>query len=323
MRAVMCREFGLPDKLTIEEVPDPEPGEGQLLIETKAAGLGFPDVLVIQDQYQFKQTPPFTPGGDVAGVVKALGPGVEGFAVGDRVAGGAPNGGFAELAVLGSGAVRKIPDALGFGEATGLLYAYGTGLYGLRDRGQLQAGETALILGAAGTLGVAAIEVAKSLGARVIAAASSPEKLELCRAVGADEVIDYASEDLKTRTKELTGGKGANVVYDAVGGDFAEAALRATAWEGRFLVIGFTAGIPSIPLNLALLKSCQIVGVFLGAMAGRDPNFSPRLMAEIDALVASGQLSGRVGRTYSLEQAPQAMQDMLDRQAVGKIVIEP
>jgi NADPH2:quinone reductase len=319
----MCREFGPPEKLTLEEVPDPVAGEGEILLETRAAALSFPDVLIIQDQYQFKQTPPFTPGSEVAGVVKALGPGVEGSAVGDRVCGGTANGGFAELAILKVGQARSLPEGLGFGEATGLLYAYGTGFYGLRERGQLAAGETALILGAGGTLGIAAIEIAKHLGARVIAAASTPEKLELCTACGADEVIDYSRESLKDRTKELTGGAGADVIYDSVGGDFAEAALRATAWGGRFLVIGFTAGIPQVPLNLALLKGCQIVGVFLGAMLGREPELGARLMAEIDGLCAAGKLSGRVGARYSLSDAPQAMRDMLDRKSVGKVVIEP
>jgi NADPH2:quinone reductase len=319
----MCREFGPPEKLTLEDVPDPVPGEGEVLIETRAAALSFPDVLIIQDQYQFKQTPPFTPGSEVAGVVKALGPGVEGIALGDRVCGGSANGGFAELGLLKAEQARSLPEGLGFGEATGLLYAYGTGFYGLRERGELQAGETALILGAGGTLGIAAIEIAKHLGARVIAAASTPEKLELCRACGADEVIDYSKESLKDRTKELTGGVGADVIYDSVGGDFAEAALRATAWGGRFLVIGFTAGIPQVPLNLALLKGCQIVGVFLGAMMGREPELGARLMAEIDGLCAAGKLSGRVGARYSLRDAPQAMRDMLDRKSVGKVVIEP
>ena len=232
-------------------------------------------------------------------------------------------GGFAELAVVSAAQVRQLPDGLGFAESTGLLYAYGTALYGLRERGQLLAGQTVLILGAAGTLGVAAIETAKYLGARVIAAASTREKLELCRACGADELINYAKEDLKTRTKELTAGAGADVVYDSVGGDYAEAALRATAWEGRFLVIGFTAGIPRIPTNLVLLKSCQMVGVFLGAMTARDPALSQRLLEEIDGLCAEGKLSGQVARTYSLEDAPQAMRDMLDRKTVGKIVITP
>jgi NADPH2:quinone reductase len=323
LRAVMCREFGLPDKLSVEEVPDPEPEKGEVLIETRAAALSFPDVLIIQDAYQFKQSTPFTPGSEVAGVVKAVGPGVEGYAVGDRVCGGTASGGFAELAVLKTAQARSLPSGLGFGEATGLLYAYGTGIYGLRERGNLQAGETVLILGAGGTLGIAAIELAKNMGARVIAAASTAEKLALCRECGADEVIDYSKESLKERTKELTGGAGADVVYDSVGGDYAEAALRATAWGGRFLVIGFTAGIPQVPLNLALLKGCQIVGVFLGAMMGREPQLAAELMAEIDGLCAAGKLSGRVGARYPLAGAPRAMQDMLDRKSVGKVVIEP
>lgn len=323
MRALMCRAFGLPETLTLEEVPDPVPAEGEVLIETRAAALSFPDVLTIQDQYQFKPTLPFTPGGEVAGVVRAVGPKVSDVSVGDRVCGGTLTGGFAELAVVKAPQVRKLPEGLGFAESTGLLYAYGTALYGLRERGNMQAGESVLILGAAGTLGVAAIETAKYLGARVIAAASTQEKLDLCRACGADELINYADEDLKQRTKELTGGAGVHVVYDSVGGDYAEAALRATAWEGRFLVIGFTAGIPRMPLNLVLLKSCQVVGVFLGAMTAREPALAEKLLQEIDGLCAAGKLSGRVARSYSLEEAPQAMRDMLDRKTVGKIVIAP
>jgi NADPH2:quinone reductase len=319
----MCREFGPPEKLSVEEVPDPEPGEGEIVVEVKAAAIGFPDVLTIQDLYQFKEQVPYVPGGEVAGVVSAVGPGVEGVAVGDRVCAGLRNGGFAEKAKAPAAASRPLPEGLAFEQATGLLYAYGTGLLGIRERGKLQAGETLLVLGAAGSVGIAAIEIGKLIGARVIAAASSPEKLELCRACGADELIDYSKEDLKQRTKELTGGQGADVVYDIVGGDYAEPALRAIGWEGRYLVVGFTAGIPKIPLNLALLKNCQIIGVFLGAMMGRDPGFVERTTREIDALCASGKLSPRIGATYSLDQAPQAFRDMMDRRAVGRLVITP
>ena len=323
MRAVICREFGPPEKLLIEELPEPVPGPGELLVDVKAAAVSFPDALMVQNQYQYKPSLPFVVGGEVAGVVAAVGEGVEGFAVGDPVCGGGPTGGFAERATLNEKFARSLPAGLEFAQAPGLLYAYGTGLYGLRERGNLQRGETVLILGAAGNLGVAAIEVAKHLGARVIAAASTPEKLDLCRASGADLVIDYEAEDLKERAKALTDGRGVDVVYDAVGGDHAEAALRATAWEGRFLVIGFTAGISRIPLNLPLLKGCQIVGVFLGAMQGRDPGFSVRMTAEIDALCAAGALRPGVGRSYGLEQAPQALRDLLDRRALGRLVVTP
>jgi NADPH:quinone reductase len=220
-------------------------------------------------------------------------------------------------------AARRLEDSIGFAEATGLLYAYGTGWYGLKQRGELKRGESLLILGASGALGMAAIELGKLFGARVIAAAGSAEKLALCQERGADACIDYEREDLKERAKALTGGRGVDVVYDCVGGDYAEAALRAIAWKGRFLVIGFTAGIPKIPLNLALLKGCQIVGVFLGAMTGKEPALRQEIERELLAELAAGRLNPHVSRRYSLDAAPQALRDMLDRKVVGKIVIEP
>ena len=275
MKAIVCKEFGPPEKLVLEEVDDPVAGEGQLVIESRASTVTFPDALMIEDKYQFKAPVPFIPGGEAAGVVAQVGPGVEGFAVGDRVIGSSGLvGGFAEQVVAHAGATQKLPEALGFAAATGLLYAYGTGYYGLKHRGALKEGETLLVLGAAGNVGLAAIELGKLMGARVIAAASSPEKLAVCSQRGADAVIDYGSEDLKTRAKELTDGRGVDVVYDCIGGEFAEAAVRAIAWEGRFLVIGFTAGIPKLPLNLTLLKSCQVVGVFFGGMVQRQRDTS-------------------------------------------------
>ncbi len=324
MRAVMCRAFGPPEKLVVEEVPDPVAGPGQLVLDVEAAAVTFPDALMIEDKYQFKPKPPFIPGGEVAGRVRAIGEGVEGFAIGDAVIGSSGVvGGFAEQVAVPAGAARPLPEGTDFAEATGLLYAYGTGYYGLKFRGDLKKGETLLVLGAGGNVGLAAVELGKLMGARVIAAASTPEKLALCRERGADETIDYAKEDLKQRTKELTGGQGADVVYDAVGGDYAEAALRATAWNGRFLVIGFTAGIPRIPLNLTLLKSCQIVGVFFGAMVSREPETRDAVTRDLLAFTASGQLKPYVSRRYSLDEAPQALRDLLERRVLGKVVIAP
>jgi NADPH2:quinone reductase len=320
----VCKKFGPPETLVVENVEDPTAGPRQVVIDVRAAAVTFPDALMIEDKYQFKAAPPFIPGGEVAGVVSAVGEGVEGFAVGDAVSGSAGvTGGFAERVAVGVGACRRLPKGMGFAEATGLLYSYGTGYYGLKHRGNLQAGETLLVLGAGGNVGLAAVEIGKLFGARVIAAASSPEKLALCRERGADETIDYSRENLKERTKALTDGRGADVVYDAVGGEYAEAALRATAWKGRFLVIGFTAGIPKIPLNLALLKGCQIVGVFLGGMAMHEPETRESIERDLLELSASGRLKPYVSRRYTLDEAPQALRDLLDRRVLGKVVVEP
>ena len=324
MRAVICNEFGPPENLVVEEIDEPVPQAGEVLIEVKAAAVTFPDTLMLEDKYQFHPTPPYIPGGEVAGVVAALGAGVDSVAVGDRVVGGLGTvGGYAEMAAVPATGVRVLPDSVGFAESTGLNYAYGTSLYGLKYRGELKAGETLLILGAGGNVGLSAVELGKLMGARVIAAASSEEKLDLCRARGADETINYATENLKDRAKELTGGQGVDVIYDCVGGDYAESALRAIGWEGRFLVIGFTAGIPSIPLNLTLLKGCQIVGVFYGAMAARDPELSAAVSNELIELTASGKLTPHVSERYSLEDAGKGLRSLMDRKALGKVVVEP
>ncbi len=324
MKAIVCKEFGPPEKLVLEEVDDPVAGEGQLVIESRASTVTFPDALMIEDKYQFKAPVPFIPGGEAAGVVTQVGAGVEGFAVGDRVIGSSGLiGGFAEQVVTQAGATRKLPESLGFAASTGLLYAYGTGYYGLKHRGALQEGETLLVLGAAGNVGLAAIELGKLMGARVIAAASSPEKLAVCTARGADAVIDYASEDLKTRAKELTDGRGVDVVFDCIGGDYAEAAVRAIAWEGRFLVIGFTAGIPRLPLNLTLLKSCQVVGVFFGGMVQRQRDLAAEVSDAVYRLAGEGKLSPHVSERYALADAPKALRALIDRKVTGKVVIEP
>lgn len=324
MKAVVCKAFGPPENLVVEELPDPTPRRGEVLVDVKAAAVTFPDTLMLENKYQYKPTPPFIPGGEVAGVVKALGEGVETIQVGDRIVGGlGTTGGFAELAAVPAAGVRKLPEGVDFGESTGLNYAYGTSLYGLKYRGHLQPGETLLVLGAGGAVGLSGVELGKLMGARVVAAASTEAKLDLCRERGADETINYATENLKDRAKELTDGAGCDVVYDCVGGPYAEAALRSTAWGGRFLVIGFTAGIPSVPLNLALLKGCDIVGVFFGAMNARDPALRDTVSAELMGLVASGQLRPYVSGRYSLEDAGAALRSLIDRQALGKLVIEP
>ena len=324
MKAVVCSAFGPPENLVVEEVPDPAPGAGEVVVAVKASAVTFPDTLMLENKYQYKVEVPFVPGGEVAGVVTALGDGVTTLAIGDRiVAGLARSGGYAEYAVVRASAARVLPDDVGFAESTALPYSYGTSLYGLKYRGRLQPGETLLVTGAGGNVGLSAVEIGKLLGARVIAAASTEEKLDVCRARGADETINYATESLKERAKELTGGNGVDVVYDCVGGAYAEAALRSTAWDGRFLVIGFTAGIPSVPLNLTLLKGCQIVGVFYGAMTQRDPALAATVSRELLGYIAAGKLNPHVSQRYPLDRTAQAMRSLIDRTAVGKVVIEP
>ena len=324
MRAVLCKAFGPPEDLVVEDVDDPSPGPGEVLVEVKAAAVTFPDTLMLEDKYQYKASLPYVPGGEVAGVVRGVGEGADRFSPGDRIVGGlGTTGGFAELSVVPAASARPLPEGVGFAESTGLNYAYGTSLYGLKYRADLQPGETLLVLGAGGNVGLSAVELGRLMGARVIAAASSEEKLDLCRERGADEMINYSTEDLKDRAKELTDGEGVDVVYDCVGGEYAEAALRAIAWKGRFLVIGFTAGIPKIPLNLALLKGCQIVGVFYGAMTMREPAKRDAIGAELIELVATGQLRPHVSGRYSLDDAGKALRSLMDRKAIGKIVVEP
>ena len=324
MKAVVCKEFGPPENLVVEDVAEPVPGPGQLLVEVEAAAVTFPDTLMLEDKYQFKTGLPYVPGTEGAGVVAALGEGVEGWSVGDRVVGGlGTTGAFAERMVIPALAARRLPDGVSFEAVTGLNYAYGTTLYGLRHRADLQPGETLLVTGAGGAVGLSAVEIGKLMGARVIAAASTDDKLQLCRDRGADETINYTTENLKDRAKELTGGQGVDVVYDCVGGDKAELALRAIGWEGRFLVIGFTAGIPSIPLNLALLKSCQIIGVFYGAMTAREPERNAAISDQLIEWVANGDLQPHVSGRYPLDRAGEALRALIDRTAAGKLVITP
>lgn len=322
MRAVLCKEYGPPSALVVEDVPSPVANPGEVVISVKAAGVNFPDTLIIQGKYQFRPDPPFSPGGEVAGVVKEVGEGVTAFAPGDKVIGSTIFGGFAEEIALPTTNVLPMPDGVGFDIASGFVLVYGTSYHALVDRAQLKAGETLLVLGAAGGVGLSAVEIGKALGARVIAAASSKEKLEVCREHGADETIDYSSEDLKTRIKELTDNKGVDVIYDPVGGEYAEPALRGIAWNGRYLVVGFAAGdIPKIPLNLTLLKGCAIVGVFWGAFTQRDPQANRRNLEQLFRWVQDGTLKPRVSATYPLERAGEALEDMLARRVTGKVVL--
>jgi len=306
----------------IEEVDDPSPGGGQVVIDIEACAVNFPDVLMIQDMYQFKPPLPFSPGAEVAGTVSAVGDGVEALDVGDRVLASPGWGGLAEKVAVDARSAIKVPDGIDLVHASSFLYAYGTSHYALKDRGQLQPGESLLVLGAAGGVGLAAVELGAAMGANVIAAASSDEKLELCVEHGASMTINYATEDLKTRVRELTGGLGADVVYDPVGGQYSEPALRSTAWEGRFLVIGFADGeIPRIPLNLALLKGCSIVGVFWGAFVGREPQRHRANVAELLDWWKEGKLHPHVSSTYPLERSSEAIRELADRKAKVKVVV--
>jgi len=323
VKAIVIQEFGPPQNLKVVEMDDPVPGIGEVVIAARAVPVTFPDCLMLEDKYQFKAPLPFVPCGEVAGVVVEFGEGVEDLSIGDRViASTGVVGSLAEFVVVPVAAVRRLPETVGFAESTGLMYAYGTSYYGLRYRGELQPGETVLVLGAGGNVGLSAVELGKLMGARVIAAASSQTKLDLCRGRGADETINYDEEDLKERAKELTGGRGVDVVVDCVGGDYAEQALRAMAWGGRFLVVGFTAGIPRLPLNLALLKGCQIVGVFLGGLQRHDPELAHSILEQLLEFTASGQLKPYVSGRYSLAEAQKAFQSLIDRQATGKVVVE-
>ncbi len=324
MRAVRCHELIGPKSLRVDEVPAPTPGEGEVLIEVHAAGLNFPDVLLTYGKYQFKADPPFIPGGEGAGIVRAVGSASGGLAVGDRVAFLVMNGAFAEQVVAPAAGVVKLPDDVSFEVGAATLLTYATTLHALADRAALRAGETLLVLGAAGGVGTAAIELGKLLGARVIAAASSDDKIAYCKERGADEGINYAREDLKDRAKVLTKGNGANVIYDPVGGAYAEAALRGIAWEGRYLVVGFAAGeIPKIPLNLVLLKGCQIVGVFWGSFAARDPLKNRQNAERILAWVSEGKLRPHVDTVVKFADAQGALERMERRDVKGKLVLVP
>ena len=323
MKAMLCKELGHPSQMILEDVPSPTPGKKEVLITVKACSVNFPDTLIVQGLYQFKPALPFSPGSDISGIVKAVGEGVKHVKPGDEVFGLVPHGGFAEEVIAPANSVFPKPPMMDHKVAASFMMAYGTSYYALKNRAKVKEGETLLVLGASGGVGLAAVELGKLMGAKVIAAASTDEKLALCKEYGADEIINYTNEDLKKRIKELTDGKGADIVYDPVGGDYTEAALRATAWEGRFLIIGFPAGIAKIPMNLPLLKGCQIMGVFWGSFAMRTPNDNMQNTMELIQMYATGKLKPYIHGTYTLENSKQALIDMMDRKVKGKIIIEP
>ncbi|MGL4291916.1 MAG: NADPH:quinone oxidoreductase family protein [Phreatobacter sp.] len=324
MKAVLCKTFGPPESLVIEELPDPSAGPGEVVVAVTAVGLNFFDNLIIKNMYQVKPPMPFSPGSEFAGRILSLGDGVTGFRIGDRVAGNLSFGAARTQVVAQASALAPIPDALTDEQAAGLVITYGTTIHALKDRAHLKPGETLAVLGAAGGVGLAAIELGKAMGARVIACASTDDKLAFCKAHGADEVINYATEDLKERLRALTGGKGPDVIYDPVGDKYAEPALRAIAWEGRFLVIGFAGGeIPKIPLNLTLLKSCDIRGVFWGAFAQRSPKANSENLAQVARWTAEKKLSLHVHATYPLERIADALNEIASRKAKGKVILKP
>jgi NADPH2:quinone reductase len=329
MKALISEAPGGPNTLVLRDVAEPEPGSGEVLVSVKACGVNFPDFLIIQDKYQFRPQRPFAPGAEIAGVIERLGEGVTGFKPGDRVIGSLPAGGMAEKAVVSTARCLAMPDAMPFDEASAFILTYGTSYHALKNRAALQPGETLLVLGAAGGVGVAAVELGKAMGARVVAAVSSEEKLALAKKHGADSGFVYGpapsskeeSKALADAFKAACGEGGANVIYDPVGGDYAEPALRSIAWEGRYLVVGFPAGIPRLPLNLTLLKSCQIVGVFWGEFTRRDPAGHAENNRELLALYASGKIRPYVSERFPLERGADAIERLASRKATGKLVV--
>ena len=329
MKALFTITPGGPETLVLTDVPDPVPGPGQLLVRVRACAINYPDVLIIEDKYQFKPPRPFAPGGEIAGEVAGLGEGVAGWSVGDRVIAMLGHGGLQEQVLVDAKAALRLPEERSFEEGAALILTYATSIHALLDRGRLQAGQTLLVLGAAGGVGLAAVELGKAHSARVVAAVSSEEKAEAARAAGADAAIVYprgpfdkdASKALAQRFKDAVGPAGADVIYDPVGGDYAEPALRSIAWEGRYLVVGFPAGIPKLPLNLTLLKSCDVCGVFWGAFAARDPQANAAHLETLFRLWSEGRIAPKVSRTWPLAQGGEAIAHMAARAAVGKLVV--
>ena len=329
MKAVLSKVVGGPETLVVEDVPSPVAGPGQVVLSIKACGVNYPDVLIIQDMYQFKPARPFSPGGEVSGVIKDVGEGVTAVKPGDRVLASTGNGGMAEEILIDPSRLTPIPDSMPYDEAAAFMMTYGTSWYALKDRGHLKAGETLLVLGAAGGVGLAAVELGKAMGARVIAAASSQEKVDLAIAHGADAGVVYpagpfdkeGTKALAQLFKDACGPKGWDVAYDAVGGDYAEATIRASGWGGRFLVIGFPAGIPKVPLNLTLLKSCDIVGVFWGAAVARDAAAHQENVRQLMTMHSEGKIRPHVSETFSLDRAGEAIAHLAARKAMGKVVV--
>ena len=324
MKALLCRQHGLPDTLAYDEIDDPVPGAGEVVVDMRAAGVNFPDVLIIQNKYQAKPALPFAPGAEFAGVVSAVGEGVTDRKIGDRVIGSVTFGAFAEKVKLPAARTILMPDGLDFERGAAFLLTYGTSYHALIDRAQLRADETVLVLGAAGGVGLAAIEIAKATGARVIAAASTDDKLAVCREHGADELLNYSTEDLRERMRALTGGRGPDVIYDPVGGHYAEPAFRSIAWRGRYLVVGFANGeIPRLPLNLALLKGASIVGVFWGQYTQLEPAGFQADVRRMFDWIAEGRLKPHVSARYRLADGARALEHLMERRATGKLVVLP
>lgn len=324
MKAILCKSWGLPDTLVVEELPDVAPGPGQVVIDVQAAGVNFPDVLIIQNKYQFKPELPFTPGSELAGVIRAVGDGVSHLKAGDKVLAFVSQGAFAQQIAVPAQLVMPMPPGLDFDTAAAVTLTYGTSHHAVVDRAQLKAGETMLVLGAAGGVGLAAIEIGKALGARVIAAASSDEKLAVCKEHGADATINYSTQELREAIKAATDGKGPDVIYDPVGGIYAEPAFRSIAWRGRYLVIGFANGeIPKLPLNLPLLKGASLVGVFWGEFAKREPKANLAAMQQLMGWMAEGKIRPHISGRYALADTPRALNDMAARKVTGKVVIQP
>ncbi|MCV6545737.1 MAG: NADPH:quinone oxidoreductase family protein [Cohaesibacter sp.] len=324
MRAVLCKSYGGPEELVVEEVPKPQPGPGEVLIAVKAAALNFFDTLIIRNKYQYQPDLPFSPSAEIAGVVEEVGQDCKHVKAGDRVVVYLRWGGCRDYVLVSEKDAIVMPDGLAFEKAAGLMVTYGTTLYGLKNRAKLQREESLAVLGAAGGVGQAAIEIGKLMGARVIACASSQEKLEFCRSFGADDCINYKREDLKLTLKELTDGRGVDVVYDPVGGDLAEAALRATGWYGRFLVVGFASGtITKMPLNLVMLKGVDVLGVFWGEAVIREPNEHAENVRQLLDWVAKGNLVPHIHQTYALEDTPKALAAIANREVKGKVIITP
>ena len=322
MKALVCNELGPTDNLTLEERPTPVPGKGEILVDVKAAGVNFPDVLTVQGKYQFKPELPFVPGVEVAGIVAGVGEGVTSRKVGDRVISTLPIGGFSEQCIGSEHGSFSMGETMSFDQAAGFAITYGTSYYALKQQAKIRPGETILVLGAAGGVGIATIQIAKAMGATVIAAASTEDKLDFACEAGADLRINYSEENLKEQVKSLTGGKGVDVIYDPVGGDFSEQAFRAIAWDGRFLVIGFASGpIPAIPLNLMLLKGASLVGVFWGAWAARFPLESQNNFDELIKMIDSRQFSPLVTEVYPLDQYKAAFASISERKAKGKVIL--
>jgi NADPH2:quinone reductase len=322
MKAILCKAYGLPDTLTLENIPSLMPGPGEVLIQVKATSLNFPDTLTIRNMYQFKPPLPFSPGSESSGVVKAVGEGVTHLKPGDHVFTFGSHGGLAEERISDARVTIPIPNGMDFVTGASTLYAYGTSYHALKDRAQLKPGETLLVLGAAGGVGLAAVELGKLMGATVIAAASTDEKLAVCQEKGATYLINYSTEDLRERIKDITQGKGVDVVYDPVGDKWAEPAIRSLAWRGRYLIVGFAGGeIPKIPLNLALLKGSSLVGVFWGAFTQKEAALSMKNMQEIATWAMQSKISPHISRRYSLAEAPQALTDMMERKVIGKAVV--